>query len=175
MVATLWCAWLCLLLGWPVGQAARLAAFSPSHVAHVAAVPFLFAVATTAGWLFVLLVVPSDPLRMPIVWLAAITAGWGLAMTLWLPFLDDAKSYRAVALAMQQNLPAAACVSGRNLTEPQRAMFHYYSGVIAGRECPFLLVHTDKPVAPALEAWTLIWRGTRPGDEKEFFWLFSAR
>jgi hypothetical protein len=67
-------------------------------------------------------------------------------------------------------------VSGRNLTEPQRAMFHYYSGVIAGRECPLLLVHTNSPAPPPLATnWTLLWRGTRPGDEKEFFWLFSAR
>ena len=176
MVAVLWGAWLCLLLGWPAGQAARLAAFSPGHVPYVAAVPFLFAAAVTAGWLFVLLVASGDLLRMPIVWLAGITAGWGLAMTLWLPFLDDAKSYRAVASAMHGNVPAGACVSGRNLTEPQRAMFHYYSGVIAGRECPLLLVHTDKAVAPELGgAWTLVWRGTRPGDDKEFFWLFSAK
>lgn len=176
MVVVLWGAWLFLLLGWPGAIAARLAAFSPGHVPHVAAVPFLFAVATTAGWLFVLLVVSRDTLRMPIIWLAAITAGWGLAMTLWLPFLDDAKSYRGVAAAMQTNVPAGACVSGRNLTEPQRALFHYYSGVIAGRECPLLLVHTDEPAAPALaREWTLVWRGTRPGDEKEFFWLFSSR
>ena len=138
--------------------------------------PFLFAVAVTTGWMFVLLIASKDVLRMPIIWLSGITAGWGLAMTLWLPFLDDAKSYRAVATAMQGNVPANTCVSGRNLTEPQRAVFHYYSGVIAGRECPLLLVHTDKPVAPALNReWTLVWRGTRPGDEKEFFWLFSAR
>jgi 4-amino-4-deoxy-L-arabinose transferase-like glycosyltransferase len=176
MVVVCWGAWLFLLLGWPGAIAARLAAFSPGHVPHVAAVPFLFAAATTAGWLFVLLVVSGDPLRMPIIWLAAITAGWGLAMTLWLPFLDEAKSYRAVAMAMQGNVPAGACVTGRNLTEPQRAMFHYYSGVVAGRECPLLLVHTNSPAAPPLARdWTLLWRGTRPGDEKEFFWLFSAR
>ena len=122
------------------------------------------------------MITSKDVLRMPIIWLSGITAGWGLAMTLWLPFLDDAKSYRAVATAMQGNVPANACVTGRNLTEPQRAMFHYYSGVIAGRECPLLLLHTDKPVAPALDReWTLVWRGTRPGDDKEFFWLFSTR
>jgi 4-amino-4-deoxy-L-arabinose transferase-like glycosyltransferase len=176
MVVTLWGAWLALLLGWPAAFAARLAAFSPAHVPHIAAVPFLFAVAATTGWLFVLLVASNDVLRMPIIWLAGITAGWGLAMTLWLPFLDDAKSYRGVATAMQGHVPANACVTGRNLTEPQRAMFHYYSGVIAGRECPLLLVHTGEPVAPDPgRAWTLVWRGTRPGDEKEFFWLFSAR
>ena len=175
VVAVFWGAWLCLLIGWPAAIAARLAGQSPGYVPHVAAVPFLFAAAVTCGWVFVVLVAARDALRMPIVWTAGVTVAWGLAMTLWLPFLDDSKSYRSVAAAMQSNVPAETCVAGRNLTEPQRAMFHYYSGVVAGRECPLLLVHssaTEEP-APGRE-WKLVWRGTRPGDQKEFFWLFSA-
>ena len=171
-----WGAWLALLIGWPPALTARLTAQSPAYVPHVAAVPFLFAAAATCGWMFVVLVAARDALRMPIVWTAGITAGWGLAMTLWLPFLDDAKSYHSVASAMQGHVPADACVTGRNLTEPQRAMFHYYSGVVAGRDCPLLLVQTSEAAPPALgREWTLVWRGTRPGDEKEFFWLFSTR
>ena len=176
MVVTLWGAWLALLIGWPHALAARLAAFSPDYTPHVAAVPFLFAVAASSGWLFVLLVTPRDALRMPIIWTAGIAAAWGLAMTLWLPFLDEVKSYRSVATAMQAAVPEGECIAGRNLTEPQRAMFHYYSGVIAGRECPLLLVHSGTLAAPALgRGWTLLWRGTRPGDDKEFFWLFSSK
>ena len=171
-----WAAWLVLLVGWPGALAARLAAHSPSYVPHVAAVPFLFAVAVTCGWLFVVLVASRDALRMPIVWLAGVTVAWGLAMTLWLPFLDEAKSYRSVATAIQANVPSEACIAGQDLTEPQRAVFHYYLGVVAGRDCPLLLVHGSTPSAPALgREWTLVWRGTRPGDEKEFFWLFSTR
>jgi 4-amino-4-deoxy-L-arabinose transferase-like glycosyltransferase len=170
-----WGAWLALLIGWPTALAGRLAAQSPAYVPHVAAVPFLFAVAATFGWLFVVLVAARDQLRMPIVWTASITLAWGLAMTLWLPFLDDAKSYRAVAADMRSHVPPETCIAGRNLTEPQRAMFHYYSGVVAGRECPFLLVHGSEASPPSLDReWKLVWRGTRPGDEKEFFWLFSA-
>ena len=173
-VLVLWCAWLALLIGWPATLIARLAAQSPAYVPHLAAVPFLFAVAATLGWLFVVLVAPRDCLRMPIVWCAGITVAWGIAMTLWLPFLDDAKSYRSVATAMQAHVPAGACVAGRNLTEPQRAMFHYYSGVVAGRACPLLLVHSATADAPSPgREWKLVWHGTRPGDEKEFFSLFS--
>jgi hypothetical protein len=29
-----------------------------------------------------------------------------------------------------------------------------------------------EPPSPGRD-WKLVWRGTRPGDEKEFFWLFS--
>lgn len=176
MVLVLWGAWLALLIGWPPAIAARLATYSPGYVAHVEAVPFLFAVAATSAWLFVLIVVPRDMLRMPIIWTAGITAGWGVAMTLWLPFIDDAKSYRSVGAAVRGHVPQGACVAGRNLTEPQRAMFHYYDGVVAGRECALLLVHTGAPDAPQPgREWKLLWHGTRPGDDKEYFWLFSAR
>ena len=175
-LVVIWGAWVALLIGWPAALAGPLAAQSPAYAPHVAAVPLLFGVAATLGWLAVVLVAPRDSLRMPVVWTAGIAAAWGLAMTLWLPFLDDAKSYRSVAAAMQGHVPADTCVAGRNLTEPQRAMFHYYSDVIAGRDCPLLLVHTSAPEAPPLgPGWTLIWRGTRPGDAKEFFWLFSSR
>ena len=169
-----WGAWLALLIGWPGALATRLAAQSPAYVPHVAAVPFLFAVAVTCGWLFVVLVATRDVMRMPIVWLAGITVAWGLAMTLWMPFLDEAKSYRSVATSMHTHVPPDTCVAGQGLTEPQRAMFHYYSGVVAGHECPLLLVHTSstEPPSPGRD-WKLVWRGTRPGDEKEFFWLFS--
>jgi len=175
-VVVIWGAWLSLLVGWPAELAGRLAAQSPAYVPHVAAVPFLFAVAATFGWLFVVLVASRDALRMPTVWTAGVTVAWGLAMTLWLPFLDDAKSYRSVATAIQANVPAETCISGRNLSEPQRAVFHYYNGVVAGRDCPLLLVESSTPEAPAPgRQWSLVWRGTRPGDNKEFFWLFSTR
>ena len=41
-------------------------------------------------------------------WLAGVTLVWGLAMTLWLPWLDFAKSYRGVIADMQRARPAGA-------------------------------------------------------------------
>jgi len=99
-----------------------------------------------------------------------------LAMTLWLPWLDYAKSYRGVIEAMQSvRGQQPGCVATRNLTEPQRAMFHYFAGIEATkRDCPLLLVQTSSVQTPAPgEGWQLRWRGTRPGDSKEFFWLYE--
>ena len=55
-------------------------------------------------------------------------------------------------------------------------MFHYFAGIRAGgpKDCPLLLVHTPIAKPPAVgEGWQLRWRGTRPGDAKEFFWLYE--
>ena len=94
-------------------------------------------------------------------------------MTLWLPWLDHAKGYRGLIAEMKANA-APGCIAARNLTEPQRAMFHYHAGVRADvRDCPNLVVHTPEAKEPDPgPEWKLAWRGTRPGDSKEFFWLF---
>jgi hypothetical protein len=109
-------------------------------------------------------------------WLAGVTLVWGLLMTLWLPWLDHAKSYRDMIAAMQSSRPKLlGCVASRNLTEPQRAMFDYFAGITAShRDCPLLLVQTASATAPAPgEGWQLRWQGTRPGDTKEYFWLYE--
>lgn len=180
-VLALWLLWLAHFFGWPPNLAARLEAMSPGYPPHVPAVPFLFGVAATAAWAALLCLAPRDRLRAPLIWTAGVTVVWALAMSVWLPFLDHAKTYRAVATEVQRHLLPNSCVASRNLTEPQRAVFHYFAGIVSAREgseaaqtCSQLLVHTstaDQPPRP--RAWRLAWRGTRPGDNKEFFWLFT--
>ncbi|HSU76258.1 MAG TPA: glycosyl transferase [Burkholderiales bacterium] len=162
----LWAGWLAFLAGW---QPAPLEAQAPGFVPQFDPVTTVAAAVITALWLV------SLRLSLPARWLASVTLVWGLAMTLWLPWLDYAKSYRGVIADMQRALPKGQCVSARNLTEPQRAMFHYFAGIEATRrDCPLLVIHTSSVQAPALgEGWQLRWRGTRPGDSKEFFWLYE--
>jgi hypothetical protein len=81
-----------------------------------------------------------------------------------------------VIMSMLEKKPDG-CVATFGLTEPQRAMFDYFAGIRAtpaSEVCALLLVHTDASKEPALGG-TLLWRGSRPGDEREFFWLFERR
>jgi 4-amino-4-deoxy-L-arabinose transferase-like glycosyltransferase len=162
----LWLGWLALLAGW---LPAVVEAQSPGFAPQPDPVWIAAALAITVLWLYAL------RLSLPARWLASVTLVWGLAMTLWLPWLDHAKSYRGVIADMQRARPRGECVTPRNLTEPQRAMFDYFAGVRpGGAQCPLLLVHTSSAQAPAPgEGWRLRWQGTRPGDTKEFFWLFE--
>ena len=162
----LWLAWIAFIAGW------RPKFVDAGFTSTVGPVALIVALAITGLWVHALRVEP----RLPVRWLAGVTLVWGLAMTLWLPALDYGKSYRGVIADMQRHRPAGACVATRNLTEPQRAMFHYFAAVATpGRsDCPLLLVHTPSAQAPAPgDGWKLAWRGTRPGDNKEFFWLFN--
>jgi len=164
----LWLGWAALLAGW---RPAFLEEYSPGFTPTLEPVAVGAAVAITALWCY------SWLLSLPVRWLAGVALVWGLAMTLWLPWLDYAKSYRGVAAQMHAvRVQKPGCVATQGLTEPQRAMFHYYSGIRApsGKDCPWLLIHSGSAQMPAPgDGWKPAWRGTRPGDTKEFFWLFS--
>jgi 4-amino-4-deoxy-L-arabinose transferase-like glycosyltransferase len=165
----LWAAWIALVAGW---RPSFLEAQSPGYVPHIPLVGVLAALSVTVvcihAW-------RNLQPRMPTRWLAGVALAWGLAMTLWLPWLDHGKSYRGVIEDMLAHA-APGCIGARGLTEPQRAMFHYFAGIRAGgpADCPLLLVQTSSVKPPAIgEGWELRWHGTRPGDTKEFFWLYE--
>src|SRR6185503_6335126 len=156
LVATLWAAWLAYLAGW---RPAFLEA--PGFVPAFGAVAFLVAAGLTLLCAVSLKLRPALPAR----WLAGVTLTWGLAMTLWLPWLDHAKTYRDMIADMQRaRASIPGCVATLNLGEPQRALFHYFAGIRApvDRGCPLLLVQTYTPKAPAPGgARQLVWSGTR--------------
>jgi 4-amino-4-deoxy-L-arabinose transferase-like glycosyltransferase len=161
-----WLAWIAFALGW---HPAFLEAQSPGYAAALHPVALAAAVLITVLWFF------TVRWSLEARWLAGVTLVWGLAMTLWLAWLDHAKTYRGVITEMQRARPPGQCVTPRNLTEPQRAMFDYFAGITATQaQCPLVLVHTPSAKPPAMgEEWQLRWRGTRPGDTKEYFWLYE--
>ncbi|HEX8012687.1 MAG TPA: glycosyltransferase family 39 protein [Casimicrobiaceae bacterium] len=116
-------------------------------------------------------------------WTAGLSTCWALLMTLWLPYLDYGMAYRSLASALEQVAPRdGSCIASRGLGEPQRAMFDYYAAIVTRRleidpgaqSCPWLLVQQtgSAPTPPASGRWAEIWRGTRPGDGRENFYLF---
>ncbi len=85
-----------------------------------------------------------------------MTLLWGLYSTIWLPYLDSRRSYRAMIENVAPSLLAPGCVASRNLGEPQRALFHYFAGLVTEREetharraeCPLLLVQYGHQPGP---------------------------
>jgi 4-amino-4-deoxy-L-arabinose transferase-like glycosyltransferase len=118
-------------------------------------------------------------------WVGAIALVWGLAHTLWLPWLDAAKSYRSVFAEIAKHLPPNPdCIVTTSVGESERAMIWYYLGVPprsrthrAG-ECSALLWqfrrHRPHP-EPSSDVWRPVWRGGRPADTSEGFVLFVRR
>jgi 4-amino-4-deoxy-L-arabinose transferase-like glycosyltransferase len=143
----------------------------------------LAAVGLTVLWVMLVRPARRSNRRAILNWAAGVTLIWGLVTTIWLPYLDSRRSYRWTVENVAMRLPReGGCLASRNLGEPQRALFGYFSGIHTVREevqpvhdCRMLLVQygrlTADPVPP--EGWAPIWSGARKGDDTERFVLYK--
>ena len=119
-------------------------------------------------------------------WFTGLTIGWALAATLWLPWIDSAKSYRSVFASINTALPAHyRCIAEVGMGESERSMLSYFLGIRAARIesgsgalCDVLLVNGAANLPPRdidVSRWVQIWEGARLGDRSERFWLYVQR
>jgi 4-amino-4-deoxy-L-arabinose transferase-like glycosyltransferase len=114
-------------------------------------------------------------------WAAGMTLLWALYSTIWLPYIDSRRSYRAVAESLRAVLPQEGCVASRNLGDAQRALFQYFANLVTVRaetapidHCDALLVQYGRndrdPATP--DGWRMAWTGQRRGDDTERYVLY---
>ncbi len=174
----MWLMWLTTLFGFPEPLARTAGRLEPGFVLEVRWLPLAFAVAITAAWWILILRVERSTLRSVTLWAAGMTVVWGLVATIWLGWIDYAKSYRPVAESLRRVLPAKArCVESRDLGATQRAVFHYHAGLVTRRaevhgatDCPYLLVQASTRVRTAEpgRGWVRVWEGHRPRDRERY-------
>jgi 4-amino-4-deoxy-L-arabinose transferase-like glycosyltransferase len=181
-VLVAWFYWSGIELGIPARLHAHLERQQPGYVSGFRLLPFVIGLLYTAAWFTALAKLERTPQRPAYVWAAGVTVIWGLAGSLFIGWVDTGKSYRSVFTSLKTALPASyRCVSSRDLGEPQRAMVHYFAGVVTYREeapgrhrdCDLTLVQgtTQEEHAPE-GAWIKIWDGSRPGERTERFRLY---
>jgi len=153
--------------------------FQPTfHLGSVIAAAFL-----TLLWIALVRPARRSNRRALLNWAAGVTLAWCLYSTIWLPYLDSRRSYRAMIESLNGHLPSDGCVASRNLGDPQRALLYYFAGIETVREeadvharsdCPALLVQYGAiaGAAPALEGWHVEWEGGRRGDATERYVLY---
>ncbi|HEY7903794.1 MAG TPA: hypothetical protein VIH36_10085 [Casimicrobiaceae bacterium] len=140
----------------------------------------LIALFLTLLWIALVRPARKSNRRALLNWAAGIVLVWGLYSTIWLPYLDSRRSYRSMATAIVPHLPAAGCVAGRNLGDAQRALLHYYTGLVtiadgspAAAKCDTLLVQYGRQYPDRLQGWHTLWEGQRRGDDTEHFALYA--
>jgi 4-amino-4-deoxy-L-arabinose transferase-like glycosyltransferase len=179
--AALWLGWIALRVGAPEPFVAWVKNYQPGF--EMPFRPFAFAVALALSAVYVVSAARTrrSTRRAIVNWTTGITVFWMLAMTLWLPLIDEGRSYRATVAELNKALPAKYnCVASSNLGEAQRALLDYYIGLITkrlennqGAECHVLLVQGVADKEPSLSVlWTKIWEGNRPGDKVERLRLY---
>jgi 4-amino-4-deoxy-L-arabinose transferase-like glycosyltransferase len=174
----MWLMWLATLGGFPEPLARTATRLQPGFTLEFTWWPLAFAVLLTVAWWVLVLRAERSTLRSQTFWTAGLTVIWGLAMTLWVGWIDYGKSYRPVAASLHKVLPASTrCVESRGLGETQRAVFHYHAGLVTRRAevhgrtgCPYLLVQQNlrEPVFEPEPGWVRVWEGSRPRDRERY-------
>ena len=141
----------------------------------------IIAILLTLAWFALVRPARRSNRRALLNWAVGVTLAWGLYSTIWLPYLDSRRSYRAMMEDLDTHLPAHGCVTSRNLGDPQRALLFYFAGIATVREethaiadCRALLVQYGAitGAAPALDGWRVEWQGGRRGDATERYVLY---
>lgn len=178
-----WLGWFAMMTGLPAKLATRMHVLSEAYLPRFDWIAFIVAAGLTLAWILAVFKAKRSNRAAVTDWAVGITMAWGLLMTLWLPWLDAAKGYQLMFADMQRALPAQyACVTSRGMGEHQRALLHYYLNIrsqpfesMQRMGCDLYLVQDDKK--PKLNKpgpeWKLLWRGKRPSDRHERFFLYQ--
>ncbi|MEF7614537.1 hypothetical protein V4F39_11515 [Aquincola sp. MAHUQ-54] len=178
-----WVIYAAVQVGIPAKTASNIAKLAPGFEATFSPVSLAFAVAGSVVW--IALVRWRTGRHRHALWKSLVLpAGgvalcWLLLMTLWLPLLDYARSYRPWTDRVARHVPAGACIAARGVPMSAVAALEYFGRwrveassrstlpeATAG--CDFLLVAEarNKPV-PAPAGWVYIARENRPTDRDE--------
>lgn len=193
--AVIWLVWAGQFFGAPGFAWSRIHAWSPEYKPVFQTLPFVIAIAFTAGWLAWMRRQGRSDIRLAAVsWAVGLSGVYLFLMTIWLPLMESRMSYRHLR-DIKAVLPADyGCIASIGIGEPQRAMFDYYAGIKTKRidavekskraelartmNCDyFLLEHetfgSKKIPAPPEEQgpWKLIWEDMHSG--KELFRLYQ--
>ena len=174
-----WLAWLAALAGKPQFAVAWLQKEVPGYAYPFSFIAFALGMLLTLLWLAVAARSLRSTRRALVNWGAGMTMVWMLLMTLGLPLVEQARTYREVAAGIAAQVPPGACIARLNVGDAQRALFDYFAGLRtialqdpAAARCAVLLVQGSRRAVEPPAGWTESWRGARRGDRNEYFALY---
>jgi hypothetical protein len=196
----IWVIWIAMQTGWPAKTAANVVRLAPGFEPSFGWIAFVVALVATIAWAW--LVVWRTAKHRHALWKSLVLpAGgaalcWLLLLTLWLPLLDFARSYKPWVQQIQgvmnkQDAGALrnTCLLSYGLDVAQMTAFRYHGGFDVKaldltskeqhRQCPWLLVDNDlRPELgqlTQLNEWTRVRTIRRPSDNNEDVTLYHRR
>jgi len=179
LAIALWWGWAGLLLNNNAKITHWLKDYQPGFEPAFEEVAFWIAAASTVLWIILVWRTGRSVRRSLINWASGITLLWILVMTLWLPWLDNGKSYRPMIDDLSAHLPANyECMTPLRVGASEQAMLEYFgqfkwhSTRLA--KCDLLLVQGERIAKPIENeiGWEKIWEGGRLGEKNERFRLY---
>lgn len=179
----IWLGWFAMMTGWPAKLAERMQILSAIAQPKFHLLAFLAALLVTLIWFIVVFNAKRSNRAAVTDWAVGITMTWTLLMSLWLPWIDSARSYKKIMTNIQAAVPADfACITSRNLGAAQQALLHYYTNLrthpfetTQRLDCDLYLIQDERgrtKIKPGDE-WVMIWHGKRPADRRESFRLYQ--
>jgi len=174
-VATGWVFYVAMQTGTPAKLAANVAKLSPGYPNVFSAIALALALAGTLAWLW-LVRWRTGRHRHPLWKSLVLPAGgvsicWLLVMTLLLPPLDNARSYRSMVQRIARQIPAGACIAAPGMARAQVVALEYQGGyrvdattTASETHCEYLLLTRAQKVPAA--PWQFVARERRNrGDD----------
>ena len=180
-----WVIWFAKVTGYPESTAANLARLLPGFQMQLNWLAFFIALAITGVWLAIVRWrtsrAPKEIWRCLIISASGTTLMWVLLMTLWLPTINYAKTYRYVAARLSQVISTnTGCVNTSSLGLSQLASFDYFTKLDLRDDpnCPWMLTHSQSE-AQAFgslndKKLVLIWEDRRAADRDERLRLYEV-
>ena len=176
---SIWVIYLSMHTGFPPKPAANVARLSPGFTPSFSLLALMLAIAGTLAWVG-LVQWRAGRNRHPL-WKSLVLPASGVAlcllllMTLLLPPLDHARSYRPLVQRIALHVPTGACIAAPGLPRGLLAALQYLGGFqvdavapIASSPCRYLLqMETRLNTGAAEPGWQLLAREKRNNNEDE--------
>ena len=183
--AFIWIMWFAMTTNLPAGLARNVAKKVPGFIPEFSWLALIAAIAVTILWVSV---VKWRTSRAPkVIWRAVVisaagtTLTWVLLMTLWLPTINYAKTYRNVAQRLVQVVPSqSVCINSMHLGDGQLASFVYFTKLKFKDDVHCDLWISNQPgearkTAKRLnKSLQLIWEDRRVSDRSERLRLYKV-
>ena len=196
----IWVIWIAMQTGWPTQPAANVARLFPGFQPSFGWLAFLVAITATTAWIW--LVKWRTSQHRHALWKSLVLpAGgtalcWLLLLTLWLPLVNFARSYKPWVQQIQEIMVKQdatqireTCLLTYGLDMGQMTAFHYHGGFAVKvvemtsleqqRKCTWLLVDNDlRPDlgdVVDLREWSRVRTIRRPSDNNEDVTLYYRR
>ena len=176
----LWLGFFAMNYGWPAKLAERAAYFSPYYILDIDPIPMAVALLFTPLWLWAITRKNIRGRQAVTNWAAGVTLAWALLMTLFLPWLNAAKSHAPVVHQMeaalsselkQQLSDGLECISIDSQDQRTRIAWTQYSHIKTTTDNPTCRYHLIRQAANigVPSGWQTLWQGARPRNKAETF------
>ena len=181
----IWIVWLAKMTGFPESTADNVARYIPGFQAQFNWLAFIVALVITGVWIAVVRWrtsrAPKEIWRCLIISASGTTLMWVLLMSLWLPTINYAKTYRYVSARLAQVAPHnGECIDTSNLGMAQLASFDYFTKLTLRDDpsCHWMLTHNQSEARAYAslnnKKLTLLWEDRRASDRDERLRLYQV-